>query len=289
MKSFPNISFNFETSITEGVAPGLTSVCSYPLKKGSFTNPIYTRTWAVEYHSKKAGRMRLKSDGKWRSREPGTIHIYAPGCVYWEDTRKADLPIQETYIFFNSAQFCPLEKIIDSELLFAKLHDPGNIIGSLILKAAELCEEFGNNAYWDTQALLMEMIHFLINAEKDSEGKLYIKRKYSKRALSFSSEVENYLRRNLERNIKIADIASYMKVSESSLNHKFKEETGVSPIAKFIEMKMEFVKSLLLKGEKLKVIAEMTGFYDEYYLSKTFKKTTGLSPREFKQKSQLNK
>jgi len=48
---------------------------------------------------------------------------------------------------------------------------------------------------------------------------------------------------------------------------------------------MDFAKSLLLKGEKLITIAEMTGFYDEYHLSKTFKKQTGLSPRTFKKQN----
>jgi AraC-like DNA-binding protein len=75
-----------------------------------------------------------------------------------------------------------------------------------------------------------------------------------------------------------------MKVSESSLNHRFKNDTGISPIARLIEIRMEFAKSLLLKGEKLTTIADMTGFHDEYHLSKTFKKQIGLSPRAFKNK-----
>jgi AraC-like DNA-binding protein len=73
-----------------------------------------------------------------------------------------------------------------------------------------------------------------------------------------------------------------MKVSESSLNHRFKEETGISPIARLIEIRLEFAKSLLLKGEKLVNIADMTGFYDEYHLSKAFKKKFGISPKTFR-------
>ena len=94
--------------------------------------------------------------------------------------------------------------------------------------------------------------------------------------------------KNLSRKLKTSDIARFMKVSESSLNHRFKTETGIAPISRLIELRLEFAKGLLLKGEKLINIAEMTGFNNEYHLSKTFKKKLGISPREFKKQQEGN-
>jgi AraC-like DNA-binding protein len=128
----------------------------------------------------------------------------------------------------------------------------------------------------------MEIIQLLTSAHKTSDEEWDIANSGDK--ILFADEVEIYLRKNIAKNIKNSDIARYMKVSESSLNHRFKNDTGISPIARLIEIRMEFAKSLLLKGEKLTTIADMTGFHDEYHLSKTFKKQIGLSPRAFKNK-----
>ena len=38
---------------------------------------------------------------------------------------------------------------------------------------------------------------------------------------------------------------------------------------------------MLIRGETLKTIAAATGFRDVHYLSHTFSKATGMSPREY--------
>jgi AraC-like DNA-binding protein len=73
-----------------------------------------------------------------------------------------------------------------------------------------------------------------------------------------------------------------MMVSESTLNHKFKAETGVSPITRLNELRIDYAKGLLLKGKVLKNIAAEAGFYDQYYFSKMFKQITGTSPGKYK-------
>jgi two-component system response regulator YesN len=129
--------------------------------------------------------------------------------------------------------------------------------------------------------MLMKLIHNLLQAEKNSAGEWLLTENSLRNNRSFEEQVENYLRKNVNKFLTTADVANHMNVSESTLNHKYKKATGCSPIAKHTEIRMEFVKGLLLKGERLKVIAEMMEFCDEYYVSKAFKKATGFSPRQF--------
>jgi len=265
------------------VSPAVKSVHIYPLKQGSVGNFIRHSHWALEYHSKDAGFIELKNKpGNWLKRRANSVHIYAPGCCYREDTQKADLPLEENYFIFTGGENCGLEHLINPELSCAFLRDTEGKVGTLMRTAGDLCETNGERAFWKVQAVFMEIIQLLTSAHRTSEGEWDIADDSDE--VNFADEVEAYLRRNISNTIKTSDIARYMKVSESSLNHRFKHDTGISPIARLIEIRMDFAKSLLLKGEKLTTIADMTGFYDEYHLSKTFKKQTGLSPRSFKNK-----
>jgi len=283
MNRIINVALSFSENQPVEVSPRVNSVHVYALKSGSIGNFITCSNWALEYHSKDAGFIELQNDPEnYHKRRANSIHIYAPGCYYREDTREADLPLEENYFMFTGGKDCGFERLIDSNLLFAVLKDSEGKVGQLMRKAGELCEVGGERVFWKVQALFMEIIQMLMSAHKISEGKWDIAN--ANNEISFSDEVEAYLRKNVAKKINTPDIAHYMKVSESSLNHKFKNDTGISPIARLIEIRMDFAKSLLLKGEKLTTIADMTGFYDEYHLSKTFKKQTGLSPRAFKNK-----
>jgi AraC-like DNA-binding protein len=58
-------------------------------------------------------------------------------------------------------------------------------------------------------------------------------------------------------------------------------ETGESPMMTLTRMRIHLAKTLLLQGHRLKLVADQTGFWDQYHLSKTFKQHEGISPREF--------
>jgi AraC-like DNA-binding protein len=283
MKIRPSVSFNYGAASNAGVSPAVERVCCYPLKAGRISNAINGARWAIEYHSKYAGLMRLKKypDG-WIKREEKTVHIYAPGCEYVENTLDADLPIQETYIIFRDETLPVLADMVGLDG-FAKIYVEDDSMQELFLNAVKFCDAYGEKGFWKVQTALMEIIHLLSMARKESGFSWRISGESTQGAELFSEKVDKYLRKNIDRNLKSSDIASFMKVSESTLNHKYKEEAGLAPISRFIEMRIDFAKSLLMKGETLKIIAEMTGYYDEYHLSKAFKKTVGLSPREYRQ------
>ncbi|MFA6569254.1 MAG: AraC family transcriptional regulator [Victivallales bacterium] len=284
MKPLININHRFIVRNMEKVCPMVTSLHSYPKHSGLMSNKITAPGWAIEYHSKYAGKAYLKSLSNSIGREKQTVHLYAPGCVYWEDTQDADYPIQETYLFFRGAEVCGLNSFISPDFKFARFHDPDSIVGNLFMSAAASCSKQGEEFFWIIQSQFTRIIYHLLHSKR-IVGFNYgiIAADATPKTSSFSYTVEEYLRRNTGRNVTLSEIASYMKTSESLLCHKFKDETGGSPVARHAELRIEFAKSLILKGEKFKSVAEMTGYGDEYHFSKAFKASTGIPPRSFRQ------
>lgn len=100
----------------------------------------------------------------------------------------------------------------------------------------------------------------------------------------------DYILKNFDRsNLKIDDIAKSVYVHANYLSVIFKKETGEN-ISDFIaDCRTESAKELLLKFEnKIYMVAEKVGFKDQRYFSHVFKKKTGMTPAEFREKSFLN-
>ena len=284
MKPLININRRFLDQNMEKICPRVLSFHSYPKHSRLMSNQGTASGWVIEYHSKYAGKVYLNSLSNSICREKQTVHLYAPGCAYWEDTQDADCPIQETYLYFSGAEICGLSSLVAQEFKFARFHDPENIVGTLFMAAAACCSKQEDELFWIIQSQFTRIIYHLLRS-KHIDGFNYgiTASDATPETSSFSYKTEEYLRRNTGRNVSLSEIASYMKTSESLLCHKFKAETGKSPVARHAELRLEFAKSLVLKGEKFKSIAEMTGYGDEYHFSKAFKASTGIPPRAFKQ------
>lgn len=93
-----------------------------------------------------------------------------------------------------------------------------------------------------------------------------------------------YISQHIYEQIKIEDIAKYCSVSVSSLQHKFKSETGMTLSEEIQKMKIHkacfFLKYTSLSGTD---IALKLGYCTQSYFNKHFKNVMGISPLKYKQ------
>ncbi|WP_298484520.1 AraC family transcriptional regulator [uncultured Maribacter sp.] len=92
-----------------------------------------------------------------------------------------------------------------------------------------------------------------------------------------------YISKNLSEEISVEQLAIFCNLNVDYFSRSFKAIYGVRP-NRFIQLKrIERAQFLLLSSQKpLKQIAEEVGLYDGAYLSKTFKKLTGVTPATFR-------
>ena len=79
------------------------------------------------------------------------------------------------------------------------------------------------------------------------------------------------------------EVAQACHVSESWLYHTFPEQTGFSPLAFVIHLRLQEACRLLATSDrKLDDVAASVGYDDPFYFSRIFSKHIGLSPSGYR-------
>lgn len=101
------------------------------------------------------------------------------------------------------------------------------------------------------------------------------------------SKAKMLMQENLNKNITPEDIASMVNMSYSWFRRIFKQYTGFSPAQYIQELRIKRSKELLTNTSLAsKEIAFEAGFETPYYFCLVFKKKTGLTPIEYRGKTQ---
>ena len=95
-----------------------------------------------------------------------------------------------------------------------------------------------------------------------------------------------YVQRNLDGDVKRIDIKSYAHISPDYLSRIFHRECGITFKEYVMFCRINASKDLLLSrpGLKISTIARSVGMKDVNYFSRFFRKQTGFTPGEFREK-----
>ncbi len=98
----------------------------------------------------------------------------------------------------------------------------------------------------------------------------------------------NYLAANATQKMTLDSLAHISGQSVSRLTMMFRRQTGLSPIQYLEQIRLERAMELLTRTTiQIARIAEQVGFEDPFYFSQRFRKHTGYSPREFRNKTNV--
>lgn len=100
-------------------------------------------------------------------------------------------------------------------------------------------------------------------------------------------EVALYMHAHLDQSLTIAEIARQFAMSEVTLRRRFREAFGTSPKQYLLDLRLSEAQDLLT-GTSLSMqeIALRMGFFDQAHFSSTFRKHFGVSPTDWRKRSQ---
>jgi AraC family transcriptional regulator len=96
-------------------------------------------------------------------------------------------------------------------------------------------------------------------------------------------QILEYIHAHLERDIKLADLAGLLGMSQFHFSHLFKQSIGTSPYQYLLQQRIERAQQLLKQTDRSIVdIAFECGFNSHSHLSKQFRQLTGMTPKSYR-------
>lgn len=93
--------------------------------------------------------------------------------------------------------------------------------------------------------------------------------------------VKDYLEALPTENVSLDTLAREANISSFRLCRVFRRETGLSPHAYQILVRVRLAKSLLMKGMPISQVAVEAGFFDQAHLTRHFKRVYGVTPGRY--------
>lgn len=96
-------------------------------------------------------------------------------------------------------------------------------------------------------------------------------------------QVLDYINDHLDQEIKLADLAALIGMSQFHFSHLFKQSIAITPYQYLLQQRIERAKQLLKQTDQpILEIALQCGFNSHSHLSKQFRQLTGMTPTSYR-------
>ncbi len=240
--------------------------------------------WSICYTYAHAGHYLPEHSDTWLERPGNLIQIFPSSFVHKADYKSAN-PIPRAVIQFDGGEKIGLERLINKSIGHARINDVNIVFGNILRKIGDIAISDEVKGFWKAQQYFCQCIDLLLNSVKNAECEdrtLFIEQNKMTKEIKLKEEVNNYIRKNYMNNITLTDIAKNLYISLSKLTHTYSNIAGGSPIQALLDYRISISKQMILEGYSLQQITDACGFCDSCHFAKTFKKHTGMTPKNYK-------
>lgn len=226
-----------------------------------------------------AGKMKVKINGAIREAEAGSVFLYLPyEEQYYGQVDKATR-MANYWVHFTGYGVSDLllKAGMPNSGLFATgvMEELPPLFEAMIAELAERRPHFS-----DISSALLQQIVFRVSqrlATNERQGKLKGKE-------LLVSETMGFIRRRYMKDVTVSELAHRSGLSASRFSAVFKEQTGQSPQRYLIGFRLQKAKEYLTSTTlNIRQISALSGFDDQLYFSKLFRKYEGMTPSQFRE------
>ena len=197
---------------------------------------------------------------------PGEIYIYPPHTPQHYKACASD-NTKYYYIHFTGTQ---IEEIFNENNIKCGVIQPCENLTSLIHEIASVYETKTPLNILKTEYLIIKLFCKLSESNEEIE-------------LPYIKKVTDMMKNDISEKYNPQKYADIMCLSQSRFNHIFKENTGISPKAYFINLKIKKACTLLeMTDLPIGEITKSIGYTDAFGFSKLFTQRCGLSPLKYR-------
>jgi transcriptional regulator GlxA family with amidase domain len=168
--------------------------------------------------------------------------------------------------------------------------------GSIITEEKGIYSSGGANSYWNLLLYILEKYtdrdtailaskYFAIDIDRNSQSSFAIfngQKDHNDEAVSLAQQ---YLEENFQERISVDEVADHVAVSRRSFERRFKQATGNTVLEYLQRIKIEAAKRSFESSRKnINEVMFDVGYTDTKAFRNVFKKITGLTPIEYRNK-----
>ncbi|MGE9311511.1 GlxA family transcriptional regulator [Niabella sp. CJ426] len=168
--------------------------------------------------------------------------------------------------------------------------------GSIVTEQNRIYTSGGATSYWnlllhlvekytDRQTAILVSKYFAIDIDRSSQSAFAMFTAQKNHNDEEVKKAQDYIEKNIEERLTIDDIAAVVALGRRSLERRFKQATNNSVLEYIQRVKVEAAKKSFESSRKnINEVMYDVGYTDTKAFRTTFKKITGLTPIEYKNK-----
>ena len=287
--------FNLQPIISEIEIKGFNSIYYFEFEKNFTHTPEKHDFWEMVYVDD--GKVLAITDGNSCTLNQGEIIFHEPGEIH---AHISDMEVKNNMLvvsfttnsnameFFRKKTFSA-DKTAKT-LLSLFLSEARNALQSIPYEYTDKRDlDFSHAEFGSSQLLSCYFTEFLIQLIRSNTNfNNRIVATEKSRAIAQSSICElifDYMKENIYENLTLSDICKHFMIGKSQLSHIFKTNIGKSVMEYYNDLKIAEAKKLIRNDRySISQISDMLGYSCIHCFSRSFKRSTGRSPTDYKKR-----